>query len=51
MKAFAADLVIPDKSFEFIQDLNLKTDAQKIKLPLDKFSDMSLARDALKLLG
>ena len=48
-KAFAADLVIPDKSFEFIQDLNLRTKSQQTKLPLDRFSDMSLAKEALKL--
>ena len=49
-KAFAGNLVIPDKSFDFIQDLNIKTNAQKTKMPVDKFADMSLAQDAVKLM-
>jgi ABC-type nitrate/sulfonate/bicarbonate transport system substrate-binding protein len=50
-QAYAKDLVIPDKSLTFLQDLNIKTNVQKTALPLDAFSDMSLAREALKRLG
>ena len=50
-KAFATDLVIPDRGLEFLQDLNLRTNVQKTKLPLDKFADMSLAQEALKLIA
>ena len=49
-KGYATDLVIPDKSLNFMQDLNIKTGAQKAVLPLAAFSDMSLAREALKRL-
>jgi ABC-type nitrate/sulfonate/bicarbonate transport system substrate-binding protein len=49
-KPYAVDLVIPDGNIEYIQDLNLKTGVQKKALPVEKISDMSLARDALKLL-
>jgi ABC-type nitrate/sulfonate/bicarbonate transport system substrate-binding protein len=46
---FAADLVLRDEQIRFMQELNLATGAQKTLLPFAKVADMSLARDALKL--
>jgi ABC-type nitrate/sulfonate/bicarbonate transport system substrate-binding protein len=50
-QGYAGNLVIPDKSLNFLQDLNVRTGVQKTTLPLDAFSDMSLAREAVKRLG
>lgn len=49
-KPYAVDLVIPDGNIKYIQDLNLQTGVQKAALPVDRISDMSLGREALKLL-
>jgi len=51
IQPFAADLLLKEDQVKFMQDLNVATGAQKSVLPFGKVADMSLARDALKLLG
>jgi ABC-type nitrate/sulfonate/bicarbonate transport system substrate-binding protein len=46
---FAADLVLSEDRVKFMQELNVITGTQKRILPYDQVTDMSLARDALKL--
>jgi ABC-type nitrate/sulfonate/bicarbonate transport system substrate-binding protein len=50
IQPFAADLDIAEQRLRYMQDLNIATGAQKKPLPYDKVTDMTLARDALKLL-
>jgi ABC-type nitrate/sulfonate/bicarbonate transport system substrate-binding protein len=47
---FAADLVLGEDRVRFMQELNVTTGTQKVLMPYNKVADMSLARDALKLL-
>jgi ABC-type nitrate/sulfonate/bicarbonate transport system substrate-binding protein len=47
--ALATDLVLTEESFKFVQDLNVELGAQKSILPFAQVADMSLARDAIKL--
>jgi len=49
--SFAVDLVLADERLRYMQDLNLSLGVQKTLLPSVRVSDMSLARDAVKLLG
>ena len=44
-------LLIPEESINYLQDLNMKTDIQHTKMPINKIADLSMARDALKLIG
>ncbi|MGH6860092.1 MAG: phosphate/phosphite/phosphonate ABC transporter substrate-binding protein [Phyllobacterium sp.] len=46
---FALDLVLAQDGVDYVQDLNIRLDIQKQKLPYDKVVDASLARDAIKL--
>lgn len=47
----ATDLVLEPARFDFIQQLNVDVGAQEKMLPFDEFADMSIAKDALKLLA
>lgn len=50
-KPYAADLVLSQERIDYMQKLNIGFGIQKTMLPYDKVADMSLARDAVKLLG
>jgi ABC-type nitrate/sulfonate/bicarbonate transport system substrate-binding protein len=50
-QSYDVNLTIPDKSLEYLQNLNLQTGGQSRAVPLDQVRDMSLAQDALKLIG
>ena len=45
------DLVLSDERIRYLEDLNIQTGAQKQQLPLNRIVDMSLARDAIKLIS
>ena len=47
---YATDLVLSDARLNLIQNLNLQFKIQRQVLPIGAIADMSLARDALKLL-
>ena len=49
IQPFAADLSLGEAGVKYMQDLNMTVGTQKEVLPYDKVTDMSLARDALKL--
>jgi ABC-type nitrate/sulfonate/bicarbonate transport system substrate-binding protein len=48
---FAVDLVLAEERVRYMQDLNLSLGVQKRALPYAQVCDMSLARDAVKLVG
>jgi ABC-type nitrate/sulfonate/bicarbonate transport system substrate-binding protein len=48
---YAVNLVLSDDQINLVQKLNIDFAVQKQMLPVDQIADMSLARDALKLLG
>ena len=48
-KMFAEDLVLSEQRVAFMQKLNVESGAQKSMMPYDRITDMSLARDAVKL--
>jgi ABC-type nitrate/sulfonate/bicarbonate transport system substrate-binding protein len=50
-KPFAVDLVLSEQRVRYMQDLNVSLGVQKGVLPFEQVCDMSLARDAVKLLG
>ena len=50
-KPFARDLILSPERVQYIQQTNLDFKVQKQMLPYERVADMSLARDALKLLG
>ena len=50
-KPFAVDLVLSEERVRYMQDLNVSLGVQKGVLPYEQVCDMSLARDAVKLLG
>ena len=47
---YAKDLVLTDEQINFVQRVNMDFKVQKAVLPISQVADMSLARDALKLL-
>ena len=47
----AANLVLTPKQFELVQQVNVQVGAQKKALPFEQVADMSMAQEALKLLG
>lgn len=51
IQPFAADLLLKADQVKFMQDLNMATGTQRAVMPFEKLADMSMARDALKLLG
>jgi ABC-type nitrate/sulfonate/bicarbonate transport system substrate-binding protein len=50
-KPFAVDLVIDQKRIDYMQQLNVDLGIQSSVLPYDRVADMSLAREAVKLLA
>jgi ABC-type nitrate/sulfonate/bicarbonate transport system substrate-binding protein len=48
-KSFATDLLLSEERVRYMQELNVSLGVQKIMLPYEQVTDMSLARDALKL--
>jgi NitT/TauT family transport system substrate-binding protein len=51
IQPFAADLSLTEDRLRYMQELNMITGTQKTVMPYNKVVDMSLARDALKLLS
>ena len=49
-KLYALDLCSPQERIRYMQELNLELGVQKKLLPFSDVADMSLARDAVKLL-
>jgi ABC-type nitrate/sulfonate/bicarbonate transport system substrate-binding protein len=47
---FADDLLLPEAQLRYLQELNVTMKLQRRVLPFDAVTDMSLARDALRLL-
>lgn len=50
-KPYGVNLVISEERIAYMQQLNIDFGIQKSMLPYDRVTDMSIARDALKLLG
>jgi ABC-type nitrate/sulfonate/bicarbonate transport system substrate-binding protein len=50
-RPYATDLVLTREKIDLIQKLNIDFKVQKQVLPMSEVADMSLAQDALKLLG
>lgn len=50
-KPFAVDLTLSPERLRYMQELNVSFKVQKEILPFERVADMSLAADALKLLG
>ena len=48
---YAVNLTIPDERLTFLQQINLQTKVQQKIIPNSDVADMSLALDALKMLG
>ena len=48
---FAEDLLLPQAQLDYLQDLNVTMKLQRRVLPFDCVADMSLARDALRLVA
>ncbi len=48
---YDTDLVLSDERLTFVQQLNVEFNVQSKVLPVSQIADMSLARDAVKLLG
>jgi len=49
-KSFAVDLVLSEERVRYMQELNISLGVQKTLIPYERITDMSLARDALKLI-
>jgi hypothetical protein len=49
-KSFAVDLVLSEERVRYMQELNISLGVQKTLIPYDRVADMSMARDALKLI-
>jgi NitT/TauT family transport system substrate-binding protein len=47
---YAEDLLLPEAQLRYMQDLNVTMKLQRRVLPFDAVTDMSLARDALRLI-
>lgn len=50
-KAYATDLTLSEDRIDYMQKLNVEFGIQKKVLPFNEVADMSLAKDAVKLLG
>ncbi|MCW1411309.1 ABC transporter substrate-binding protein [Rhizobium sp. 1AS11] len=48
-KTYSRDLILTQKQIDYMQDLNLEFEIQKGKLAFDKVVDLSLAKEAVKL--
>ncbi len=49
--SYSRDLVLSDERINYIQELNKSLGVQKQILPIEQVADMSMARDALKMIG
>jgi len=49
-RTYSRDLILSEKQIDYMQDLNLEFEIQKDRLPFDQVVDLSLAREAGKLL-
>jgi ABC-type nitrate/sulfonate/bicarbonate transport system substrate-binding protein len=49
-QSFAADLVLSEERVRYMQELNISLGVQRTLLPYNQVTDMSLAREALKLI-
>ena len=49
--SYSRDLILSDERINYMQELNKSLGVQKEILPINRVADMSLARDALKLIG
>jgi ABC-type nitrate/sulfonate/bicarbonate transport system substrate-binding protein len=50
-KPYAVDLILSEERIRYMQNLNLELGVQQSTLSFDQVADMSLARDAVKLLA
>jgi ABC-type nitrate/sulfonate/bicarbonate transport system substrate-binding protein len=50
-KPYAGDLVLSEERVNYMQQINLELGLQKRMLPYEQVADMTLAQDALKLMG
>jgi len=50
-KPYAVDLVLSEERIRYMQNLNLELGVQQNSLSFNQIADMSLARDAVKLIG
>ena len=50
-KPFSTDLMMSPERVSYMQQIGIAFNVQKVQLPYDRVADMSLARDALKLVG
>jgi len=50
-KPYAGDLVLSEDRVRYMQEINLALGLQKRMLPYDQVADMTLAQDAVKLMG
>lgn len=50
-KPLATDIALSEERFRYVQELNVSLGIQKAVLPYDQVADMSLAADAVKMLG
>jgi hypothetical protein len=50
-KPYATDLLLSQARVDYMQQLNIRFGVQKRLLPYDTVADMSLARDAVKLIS
>jgi ABC-type nitrate/sulfonate/bicarbonate transport system substrate-binding protein len=50
-KPYAVDLTLSPERLRYMQELNIRFKVQKQTLPFERVADMSVAADALKLLG
>ena len=49
--SYATDLVMTEERINYMQELNKSLGVQKTIMPFDKVCDMSMARDAIKMIG
>jgi ABC-type nitrate/sulfonate/bicarbonate transport system substrate-binding protein len=50
-QSYDVNLLVQDSSLEYLQDLNLKLEIQHRRLAMDELRDMTLAQDAIKMIG
>jgi len=50
-KPYSEDIVVPEARLNYVQEVNVRFGTQKEVLPFSQIADMSLAEDAVKLLG
>jgi ABC-type nitrate/sulfonate/bicarbonate transport system substrate-binding protein len=50
-QAFAVNLALSEERVRYMQNVNVSLGVQKSVMPYDRVTDMSLAQDALKLIG